>query len=101
MLKTMTFPEHEYDSVQKWLNRQGFCYTTRVYKEVGKYQLGKLSIAPWGDMLKIDEVSTYHKVKDRPFYDEMCDDEKAEIRKYSENMGLEYEFIKFSRFSIN
>jgi hypothetical protein len=34
-------------------------------------------------------------------YDEMCDDEKAEIRKYSENMGLEYEFIKFSRFSIN
>ena len=101
MFEKMTFPEHEYESVQNYLSKLGYCYTTRVYKEVGKYQLGKLYIAPWGDMLKIDEVSIYHKVKDRPFYDEMCDDEKAEIRKYSENMGLEYEFIKFSRFSIN
>ena len=56
--------------------------------------------APWGDVLKIEEVKTYWKVSDRPFYDEMSDDEKKEIRKYSEDMGLPYEFIKFSRSTV-
>ena len=73
------------------------CYTTRVYKEAGKYKVGEIYIAPWGDLLKIDEVKQYWKVSDRPFYDEMKDNEKAEIRKYSEDMGLPYEFIKFSK----
>ncbi len=40
------------------------------------------------------------KVSDRPFYDEMSDDEKKEIRKYSEDMGLPYEFIKFSKSTV-
>lgn len=97
----MTFPEYEYDSVQNYLNRLGYCYTTRVYKEVGKYKADKLYIAPWGDMLKIEEVKEYQKVSDRPFYNEMSDEEKAEIRKYSEDMRLPYEFIKFSRFSLS
>ena len=94
----MTFPDCEYDSVQDYLDKLGYCYTTRLFKEVGKYQVGKLYAAPWGDILRIDEVSTYHKVQDRPFYDEMSDEEKAEIRRYSEDIGLPYEFIKFSRF---
>ena len=42
------------------------------------------------------EVKTYWKVSDRPFYGEMAEDEKSEIRKYSEDIGLPYEFIKFS-----
>lgn len=50
----------------------------------------------WGDVLKIDEVRTYWKVSDRPFYDEMSDAEKTEICHYSEEMGLPYEFIRFS-----
>ena len=41
MLDTITFPKHEYESVQSWLNKQGYCYTTRVYKEVGKYKVGE------------------------------------------------------------
>ena len=32
--------------------------------------------------------------------DEMSDDEKAEIFKYSEAIGLPYEFIKFSKSSV-
>jgi hypothetical protein len=36
-------------------------------------------------------------VAERPFYDEMSDEEKAHIRQWSEDMGLSYEFIKFSR----
>ena len=97
MYKTISFPEHEYESIQSYLNNLGYCYTTRVYKEVGKYKTGELYLAPWGDVLKIDEVKTYWKVPDRPFYDEMSEDEKTEIRKYSEDIGLPYEFIKFSR----
>ncbi len=100
MLEKISFPEHEYESVQNYLDRLGYCYTTRVYKEVGKYKVGELYIAPWGDVLKIDEVTTYLKVSDRPFYDEMSDDERTEIRKYSEDMGLPYEFIKFSRSTV-
>ena len=46
MLEKISFPEHEYDSVKKWLDKQGFCYTTRVFKEVGKYKVGKSYIAP-------------------------------------------------------
>ena len=93
----MAFPEHEYESVQHYLNAKGCCYTTRVYKETGKYKAGKRYLAPWGDVLKIDEVKTYWKVSDRPFYEEMTEAERAEIRKYSEDMGLPYEFIRFSR----
>ena len=97
MFEEITFPEQEYKSIQNYLNKPGYCYTTRVYKEIGKYKAGELYTAPWGDVLKIDEVKTYRKVSDRPFYDEMSDEEKDEIRKYSEDIGLPYEFIKFSK----
>ena len=100
MLEEMSFPEHEYESIQHYLSQLGYCYTTRVYKEIGKYKVGAFYTAPWGDVLKIDEVTTYWKVSDRPFYDEMSDDEKAEIRQYSEDMGLPYEFIKFSKRTV-
>ena len=101
MLEKITFPEHEYESVQNWLNLQGYCYTTRVYKEVGKYKAGESYLAPWGEILRIDEIQTCRKVLDRPFYDEMSDAEKEEICKYSEDIGLPYEFIRFSRISKN
>lgn len=81
MLEEISFPEHEYESIQKYLNVLGYCYTTRVYKEVGKYKVGQVYTAPWGDVLKIEEITTYQKVSERPFYDEMSDEEKAEIRK--------------------
>ena len=97
MLDVISFPEHEYESIQNYLSKQGFCYTTRVYKEIGKYKVGERYIAPWGDVLKIDEVRTYWKVSDRPFYDEMSDAEKREIFHCSEEMGLPYEFIRFSK----
>ena len=99
MYKEISFPEHEYDSIRAYLDKLGYCYTTRVYKEIRKYKAGELYTAPWGDVLKIDEVQTYWKVSDRPFYDEMGNDEKAEIYQYSEGMGLPYEFIRFSKYS--
>ena len=50
MLQKITFPEHEYGSVQKQPDKQGFCYTTRVYRELGKYKVGESYLAPWGDV---------------------------------------------------
>ncbi len=100
MFEEISFPEHEYASIQNYLNKLGYCYTTRVYKEIGKYKVGQFYTAPWGDILKIDEVKTYRKVSDRPFYDEMNEDVKIEIRKYSEDIGLPYEFIKFSKSTV-
>ena len=97
MFEEISFPEHEYELIQNYLNKLGYCYTTRVYKEIGKYKVGELYIAPWGDILKIDEVKTYWKVSELPFYDEMSDDERKEIYKFSEGIGLPYEFIKFSK----
>ena len=52
-------------------------------------------------MLKIDEVRTFWKVSERPFYDEMTEDEMTEIRKYSEDIGLPYEFTKFSKIQYD
>ena len=69
MLEKIAFPEHEYESVQNWLNKQGYCYTTRVFKEVGKHKVGESYLAPWGDVLRIDDVQIFRKVSDRPFYD--------------------------------
>ena len=100
MFEEISFPKNEYDSIQIYLNKLGYCYTTRVYKEIGKYKVEKLYTAPWGDVLKIDEVRTYWKVSERPFYDEMTEDEMTEIRKYSEDIGLPYEFIKFSKSTV-
>ena len=99
-VNVMSFPEHEYESIQKYLDECGYCYTTRVYKETDKYKVGELYKAPWGDVLKIDEVKKYWKVSERPFYDEMTNDEKDLIRKYSEDMGLPYEWIKFSKQTV-
>ena len=100
MFEEISFPEHEYESIQDYLDKLGYCYTTRVYKEAGKYKVGELYSSPWGDVLRIDEVQTYWQVSDRPFQDEMSDDEKSEIRRYSEDMGLPYEFIRFSRADV-
>ena len=100
-MNTISFPEHEYESIRNYLNNLGYCYTTRVYKEMGRYKVGNIYMAPWGDLLRIDEVNIYHKVSERPFYNEMSDEEKTEISRYSEDMGLPYEFIKFSGYTFD
>lgn len=62
MFNEISFPRHEYETIQTYLNELGYCYTTRVYKEVGKYKVGEIYIAPWGDLLKIDEVKKFSKL---------------------------------------
>lgn len=40
--------------------------------------------APWGDVLKIDEVRTYRKVSERPFYDEITEFPKIRFKDNTE-----------------
>ena len=47
MFEKISFPEYEYGSIQNYLKKLGYCYTTRVYKELGKYKVGELYAAPW------------------------------------------------------
>lgn len=54
MFEEISFPENKYDSIQIYLNKLGYCYTTRVYKEIGKYKVGKLYTAPWDDVVQYD-----------------------------------------------
>ena len=56
MFEEISFPEHEYKLVQHYLNKLGYCYTTRVYKETCKYKVGELYADPCGDVLKLDEI---------------------------------------------
>jgi hypothetical protein len=30
MLEKLSFPEHEYESIQNYLNKLGYCYTTSI-----------------------------------------------------------------------
>ena len=45
MFEEISFPEREYEVIQNYLNKLGYCYTTRVYKEIGKYKVGELYTA--------------------------------------------------------
>jgi hypothetical protein len=93
----ISFPKNEYEVIKKFLDEHGYCYTTRVYKETNKYKDGELYKAPWGDVLKINEITKYRKLSEHPFYDKITKNQKKIILKYSEDMGLQYEWIKFSR----
>jgi len=37
MLEEISFPEHKNESIQNYIIRLGYCYTTKVYKEVIKF----------------------------------------------------------------
>jgi len=92
-INKMSFPEDEEDSIKEYLDTLGHCYTTRVKKERGKYLVGNIYIAPWGDVLKIDKVKLYGALWEHPFLQDLTEDMKKQIGDHK------YEVIKFSRFS--
>lgn len=92
-VQKISFPEKEEDSIKEQLDSRGYCYTTRVKDERGKYLRGNIYIAPWGDVLKIDEVKLYGALWEHPFLQDLTEEQKKQID------GHRYEVIKFSRFS--
>jgi len=91
----MTFPENEHSSIIERLNQGKICYTTRVYKEIGKYQEGIQYSTPWNQIIMVTQVQRFEKIADHPFYSELTPPQREEIYEYSEKIDEPYELIAF------
>lgn len=96
----MTFPEEEHASIKGYLKSRGYCYTTRVFKEVDKYDVGKKYNTNFGSIVEILEIKKYNKLIDHLYYDDLTDEQKILIAEYSEDIGKEYEVIKFKEVIV-
>lgn len=92
---TMTFPENEYSSIINRLNQGKLCYTTRVYKELGKYKEGAEYNTPWHQTIVVIQIQQFSKITDHPFYKELTPYQREEIYQYSEKVDKSYELIAF------
>lgn len=97
----MTFPEEEHESIRGFLRDKGFCYTTRVFKEVDKYEVGKKYNTNFGSIVEILEVKRFKKLIDHLYYDDLTEEQRKQIAEYSEAIGKEYEVIKFKEVCKN
>ena len=95
----ISFPKEEYQSIQKDLDRNGYCYTTRVSNEINKYKVGSSYETPWNEIIIIDNIKKYKKVSDHPFYNELTKAQIKLIYKYSEAINNPFAVLKFSRAS--
>lgn len=98
-LNLITFPKEEYESIRKDLDRNGYCYTTRVSNEIGKYAIGSLYKTPWGETIIIDGIKNYQKISNHPFYNELSKSQIKLIAKYSEDIYKPFAVVKFSRYT--
>lgn len=95
IIKEMSFPENEYDSIMERLDSGKICYTTRVLKEYGKYKLGETYTTPFERTIRIENIKKYEKISEHPFYDELTIQQRDEIYQYSEAINKPYELIAF------
>ena len=91
----MTFPKYEHTSIIERLNQGKICYTTRVFKELGKYGEGVQYITPWNQIIIVIKVQRFNEIADHPWYDELTPPQRDEIYLYSEKVNEPYEFISF------
>lgn len=87
-LNYIEFPEEEYQSYEQRLNNNQIIYTTRVSKEVGKYQKNIQYNSCFGK-LKVVYLEHFTKIKSHPFYKELTENQIAEIEKYIEEEGYD------------
>ncbi|MCL2019188.1 MAG: hypothetical protein FWG70_05440 [Oscillospiraceae bacterium] len=94
----MTFPENEHSSIIERLNQGKLCYTTRVFKELGKYKENVKYNTPWNQTIIVTQVQRFNKIAEHCFYNELTPAEREEIYQYSEKIGEPYELIAFKLF---
>ena len=94
----MTFPEGEYASIADRLNQGKPCYTTRMFKELGKYKEGETYHTPWGQTILVTQIERFNAVAEHRFYNELTPAQREEIHQYSEKIGEPYELIAFKLF---
>lgn len=94
----MTFPQNEHSAIITRLNQGKTCYTTRVYKELGRYREGLKYITPWNQTIIVIQIQRFYKIVDHPFYNELTHAQRKEICQYSEKIDEPYELIAFEIF---
>ena len=76
----ISFPRDEFYTLQKRLRKFLPIVTTRVDKEQGKYKAGDVIGSDFGP-LKVREVKTFNDLSEHPYFGELTDAQKREIRK--------------------
>lgn len=94
----MTFPKNEHYSIIERLNQGKICYTTRVFKELGKYKAGVEYNTPWNQTIIVIQIQKFNIIVDHPFYNELTPVQREEIYQYSEKVAKPYELISFILF---
>lgn len=82
------FPEEEYESYKKRLMNNQIIYTTRVSKEVSKYEKNKIYNSCFGK-LKVVYLKHFSDLKEHPFYDELTKKQIEEIDFYIKENGYD------------
>lgn len=96
---TMTFPEKEHSSIISRLNQGKLCYTTRVFKELGRYKEGVKYNTPWNQTIIVIQIQQFNNIVDHPFYKELTSAQCKEIYQYSEMVNKPFELISFKLFN--
>lgn len=91
----MTFPEKEHSSIINRLNQGKLCYTTRVFKELGKYKEGVKYNTTWNQTIIVIQIQQFNYIADHPFYNELTSAQRKEIYQYSEMVNKPFELISF------
>lgn len=82
------FPKEEYESYKKRLIENKIIYTTRVSKEVFKYEKNKIYHSNFGK-LRVVYLKHFDYLKDHPFYNELTKEQKEEIEFYIKEKGYD------------
>lgn len=62
----MSFPKREWTNIAKQLKTNGVFSSIRSCRELGKYKKGDVYLTPWGDKIRIVNVTRYTKAEDIP-----------------------------------
>lgn len=87
-MEYIDFPKEEYKKYLDRINENKIIYTTRVSSEVGKYKLNNIYNSPFGK-LRVIEVKHFNLIEEHPFFEELNNNQKEEIRKYEEEFGID------------
>jgi hypothetical protein len=96
VLKPILFPYNEVDSIKQHLYDDHYIYTTRVSSEKDKYNLHDKLIPSFDKhlVLEVIEKNEYKKLSEHPYLDNLTEDQKKVISRYSSYTVLKLELIE-------
>ncbi len=92
----MSFPKREWENVARRLRRNS-CSSVRCCNQLGKYKVDGIYSTPWGDVIKIEEVTRYTKAEDIPTWHLMDKGMKVSVRKGGQYGNSQWDYVKFKK----